>query len=182
MSKAKPLPPQSVVRHLLNYDPETGVFTWKNPTYAKYAGRVAGKVDSITKYHRIRLGGLGVFMGHRLAWLYVHGDYDHTILCIDHIDGNRSNNAIANLRLATFSQNTAHCKTRKNTKTGIKGITVTSLGRYRVIIRPYGPRGEKVELGCYETLEEAAAVRLSASRKHFGPFSKEDDACRAIAS
>jgi hypothetical protein len=182
MSKANPLPPQDVVRNLLNYDAETGAFTWKNPAYAKYKGRVAGKIDPITKYRRIRLGDRGVFMGHRLAWLYVHGDYDHALFCIDHIDGNRSNNAIANLRLATFSQNTAHCKTRRNTKTGVKGVTVTHHGTYRVVIRPHGPGSAKIELGCYGTLEEAAAVRLAASRAHFGPFSKEDDACRAIAS
>lgn len=182
MSKANPLPPQDVVRHLLNYDPETGVFTWKNPAYAKYVGRVAGKTDPITKYRRIRLGDRGVFMGHRLAWLYVYGDYDQALLCIDHINGDRGDNAIANLRLATFSQNTVHCKTRSNTKTGIKGVTVTQHGTYRAIIRPHGPGGEKIELGCYQTLEEAAAVRLAASQKHFGSFSKEDDACRAIAS
>lgn len=181
MSKANPLPPQDVVRHLLKYDPETGVFTWKNPTYPKHAGRVAGKTDAVTRYHRIRLPGHGVFMAHRLAWLYVNGDYDHGRLCIDHIDGVRGNNAIANLRLATFSQNTAHCKTRSNTVTGIKGITVTSHGRYRVIIRPHGPGSKKIELGCYQTLEEAAAIRLAASQKYWGSFSKEDDARRAVA-
>lgn len=181
MTRANPLPPQDVVRHLLNYDPETGVFTWKNPVYPTYVGRIAGRVDVVTKYHRIRLAGHGVFMGHRLAWLYVNGDYDHERFCIDHIDGVRNNNAIANLRLATFSQNTAYCKTRPNTRTGVKGITVTSLGRYRVIIRPHGPQAKKIELGCYETLEEAAAVRLAASQKYWGSFSKEDDASRVIA-
>jgi hypothetical protein len=181
MTKANPLPPQEVVRHRLDYDPATGNFIWMNPSNLCMANKPAGGIDKPSGYRKIYLAGHGKFHAHRLAWLYVHGDYDHIRFCIDHIDGVRSNNAIANLRLATFSQNTAHCKTRTNTATGIKGITITTHGRYRVVIRPHGPGSKKIELGCYQTLEEAAAIRLAASQKHWGAFSKEDDARRAVA-
>ncbi len=179
MTQANPLPPQDVVRHRLDYNPATGNFVWKNPGNLKVLGKRAGHAIP-TGYSRINLAGYGKFHAHRLAWLYVNGDYDPLVFCIDHVDGVPSNNAISNLRLATFSQNTANCKTRPNTQTGIKGITVTKHGRYRVIIRPHGPGAKKIELGCYPTIEEAASVRLSASRKYWGPFSKEDDACRVV--
>jgi len=176
MSRAKPNPPQAVVRHRLDYNPQTGIFIWKNPADARIVGKVAGGTDAQSGYRKIHIHEYGVYHAHRLAWLHYHGEYDHLSVCVDHIDGDRSNNAISNLRLATFSQNTVNCKTRRNTETGVKGVTKTKLGRYRAIIRR--PGGEKIELGCYSTIEEAAAVRLAASREHFGQFSREDDACR----
>src|ERR1700744_5004792 len=95
------------VRSILDYDPETGIFVWKHrPTHPKswntrYAGKVAGR-KSKSKYLEIGIDGF-LYISHRIAWLHFYGDYPREE--IDHIDNNRQNNKICNLREATPQQN-----------------------------------------------------------------------------
>jgi hypothetical protein len=92
----------SALRALLDYDPDTGVFTWRNPrTYWHKVGDVAGSVNG--RGYRI-LGICGRYYAeHRLAWFYVHGAWPtHTI---DHINRVRTDNRIANLRDVTMREN-----------------------------------------------------------------------------
>jgi hypothetical protein len=89
------------LKELLHYDPETGVFTRRIPRGAAKKGRVAGS----ERYGRPRAMIDGrQYLLHRLAWLYVHGSLP--IDQIDHINGDTTDNRIANLREATPSQNT----------------------------------------------------------------------------
>lgn len=89
------------LRELLNYEADTGYFTWKYPPRGRVAGRVAGckRADG---YILIRLDG-HLYLAHRLAWLYANGEMPVDLL--DHIDGDPSNNRLSNLRPATAAQN-----------------------------------------------------------------------------
>jgi hypothetical protein len=87
---------------LLDYSPDSGLFTWKvNRRGKAKSGCIAGSKNG-QGYILIKIDGKFYF-AHRLAWLVTHGTFP--INMIDHIDGNRENNKINNLREATAEQN-----------------------------------------------------------------------------
>lgn len=116
------------VRRALDYDPETGVFRWKfrddrNQTWnTRFAGKPAGSVQKFNYdklYLVIRINKV-LYLGHRLAWLYVHGVWPDKDL--DHEDRDSLNNRIGNLRVATMSQNQFNRPKQRDNKSGHKGI------------------------------------------------------------
>jgi HNH endonuclease len=110
------------LRECLNYDPATGVFTYriKRRGVPFGVGDKAGCVSSSTGHVVIRIDG-ELHMAHRLAWLHVHGRWP--IDEIDHIDLNGANNAMANLREASHQENLCNqSKSRRNTS-GYKWVT-----------------------------------------------------------
>lgn len=98
------------VREHLDYDPISGVFTWKSVRPGRRQGAVAGCVQ-FGGYWSIKLDDR-LYKAHRLAWFYVHGEWPDGH--IDHIDSNRLNNAISNLRVATAAQNAARRPTTRS--------------------------------------------------------------------
>lgn len=105
LMKTKQLPPYEALQKVLSYDPETGVFIWKVATNRKYpAGTVAGSVNKANGYRYIQVPNYGRFMAHRLAWM-MHHKVDPINIELDHIDRNKDNNSIFNLRTVTRSQN-----------------------------------------------------------------------------
>lgn len=99
------IPSQDRLRELLDYDAETGTFHWRvRMNSCSPAGGQAGRKRP-ARYNQITINGTA-HLAHRLAWVYVHGVQPKGQ--IDHIDGNRTNNALANLRdvdAATNQQN-----------------------------------------------------------------------------
>ena len=93
--------PESI-RDFLRYDPKTGEFRWKveNSRRAK-AGSIAGHIAADSGYIYIRLNGT-LYRAHRLAWFFVHGEQPNVI---DHINHDRADNRIANLRNVDKSTN-----------------------------------------------------------------------------
>jgi hypothetical protein len=157
------------VRVLLSYCPETGVFRWRvNRGPMAIAGNVAGSPNT-KGYWDIGLGGR-LYKAHRLAWLYVFGEWPpHQV---DHRDGNRRNNAIANLRLATNQQNQANRGPQRNNTSGHKGVSWHR--RERKWVAQMKVNGRKVNLGQYADFERACeAYRAAALRTQgeFAPFS-----------
>lgn len=145
------------LRELLNYDPETGIFTWRRSRHGVFAGAVAG-APGRQGYILFQLEGL-TRQAHRLAWLYVYGKWpEHNI---DHINGTRHDNRIANLRdvpQAINAQNQR--KAMSNNKSGLLGVSKN--GRYWAATIRIG--GKTFHLGVHRKPEDAHAVYLTAKR------------------
>ena len=107
---------------LLSYCSETGCFTWiaKTTKFSKVQiGDVAGTTSHHKGYVYIKIDGKQ-YAAHRLAWLYVYGELPKDQ--IDHINRNRSDNRIQNLRHANNAQNAINRKIRSDNKSGYRGV------------------------------------------------------------
>ena len=147
------------LREVLDYCPDTGVFTWKIRTNSRVkVGDVAGCLDK-DGYLRIQIDSRLHFT-HRLAWFYVTGEWPPDQ--IDHINGIRDDNRIANLRAATRSENGQNRrKPQANNTTGYLGVT-RHRGKFLAKIRLDGKRKH---LGLFNTPEEAHAAYLKVKRE-----------------
>jgi hypothetical protein len=153
---------------LLSYDPKTGVFRWRaSPTNRANiipAGSIAGHSHK-RGYVRILIDGRS-HAAHRLAWLYVYGAYPADQ--IDHRDGVRRNNAIANLRDASNQQNQWNVGPKRTSQTGIKGVWPKA-GKYIARIQ----NGQRQQhLGYFETPEEAREAYTKAAAELHGAFAR----------
>ncbi len=160
-----------VLRNLLSYDAETGIFTWRG----KPNGRVAHGAQAGTLlpngYVRVKLHRK-LYLAHRLAWFYVHGVWPENE--IDHINRTRSDNRIANLREATKSENLQNqiSAQRHNTTSKLLGASWHE-GRQKWQAQIY-INGKAKYLGLFKTKEEAHAAYLAAKRE-LHPFSTIED-------
>jgi HNH endonuclease/AP2 domain len=146
------------LREVLNYDPETGIFTWKLRTsWRVRVGDFAG--SQFGKRRQIGVDGVDHYV-HRLAWLYVYGVWPAS--GIDHMNGDPSDNRICNLREATQAQNMQNLrKADKDSKTGFLGV---SEDKKKFTARIMA-NGKKYHLGNFSTPEEAHAAYVQAKRR-----------------
>jgi hypothetical protein len=103
---------QDQLRDLFDY--ENGQLVWKNPPKksSHLTGKIAGTIHK-SGYRQIRIDGVG-YPAHRIIWIYHNGSINDD-LQIDHINGNKDDNAIENLRLVTAQQN-CYNRSRLNAK------------------------------------------------------------------
>jgi hypothetical protein len=149
------------IRSVLDYDPDTGVFTWRRPVGPRAKpGQKTGVVDKSSGYVRIRLLRQ-TRHAHRLAWLYVHGGFPGGV--IDHINGDRADNRIANLRDATPTMNMQNQRKSRG-RSGYLGVWYPSGRATKFTACIVMPSGRKV-LGQFDTAEAAHEVYLTAKRK-----------------
>ena len=148
---------------LFHYDSETGVFTRRISCGNRaLAGSIANGVNA-HGYVSIMIDGRRYY-GHRLAWLYVHGEWLPRGL--DHKDTIRSHNWISNLRVATQRQNVGNSRLRRTSSSGFKGVYWhQKAGRWAAQIA-----GEY--LGLFDTPEDAHAAYTMAAKRHFGEFAR----------
>ena len=175
----KTLPSRDLVRQLLHYDAATGVFTWlprpremftSRRQFLYWNGRYVGKPAGCTERYGYRVIHLDpkTYKAHRLAWLYIH---DEPVPAeIDHIDGDKGNNRISNLRAATPGQNQANTGTSPLNFLGIKGVRAYK-GSFRAHIRF---DGIGMHLGTFKTVEEAAEAYQEAAVRLHGEFARWD--------
>ena len=149
------------VRELLRYDPNTGVFTGrKRQLHMKNnEGSVAGCILTTTGYRQIMVNKRK-HSAHRLAWLYSYGRWPQQQL--DHVNGDRADNRLSNLREASPAQNNAN-KSACNS-TGFKGVSRSGRSWYATF------RGKCI--GKFATAEDAGAAYAAAATAYFGAFAR----------
>lgn len=152
----------AILRQWLYYNPNSGRFFWKrrritgfatqraySTWHTRYCGKEAGRSTS-SEYCRIVISGRS-YLAHRLAWLAVHGHMPEGF--IDHIDGDRLNNRINNLRITDRAGN-AKNSSHKAGRTGVQNIGFTD-GCWVLRARP---NGRAVQKKC-DSFEDALRKR-----------------------
>jgi hypothetical protein len=150
----------------MSYDPATGIFTARITTGNRRAGMAAGTLHA-SGYEVIKFQGRSVY-AQRMAWFWVYGVWPPTEL--DHINGDKADNRIANLRPATKVQNSMNRGANKNNAAGVKGVCWRpDTGRWRAYITI---NGRKKSLGSFDDIEDAAAAYRTAATKSVGEFAR----------
>lgn len=149
----------------LSYDPSSGLFFWKIKRKKVNPGDKAGSVDG-KGYVKIVFRRKR-FSAHRLAWIYFHGSINND-QHLDHINGNRSDNRMCNLRIATQLENVRNKKMQHNNKSGFKGVCRHK--KNNNFVASIGVDNKNIHLGCFSTAEEAHAAYCEAATKLFGAF------------
>lgn len=157
------------VRELLDYDPATGIFTRRVRRGKCRAGSVAGCVAH-HGYIVIYVDGT-LYYAHRLAWLHYYGTWpvgERPSGGIDHVDRDKSNNRIANLRDISKRLNCQNVEIAPtNSRTGVRGV---SLSRRGTFVATLIVNGERKLFKHFRTMEEARRAREAARREHHLAF------------
>lgn len=150
------------MKEFLDYNSDTGIFTWKiKPSMSTEAGATAGTKCKKTNYVKISFKDK-LYKAHQMAWFFVYGK--KPIGIIDHINGIRNDNRIANLREVTTRENCSNriqhrngklvgCYFRKDTRKWAAEITINN---------------KKKALGCFFTEQEAHQEYLKARKELVG--------------
>lgn len=135
----------------INYDPVSGKLFWKMSRGSRKAGDEAN--TTCEGYITIKVNKCS-YKGHRIAWLLYYGDWPRGF--IDHINQDRSDNRIVNLRDCNRQQNNSNVANRADNRSGVKGVSwKQSHGRWCAQI---SFQGKILHLGLFDCLEEAARV------------------------
>lgn len=158
---------QELLKKLFDYDAAAGRLIWKTSTRGHKAGEVAGSLQVYNGQPRYRqiVIGFGVreitTLEHRLIWLWHHGYLPKQI---DHINLEKSDNRIENLRPANNSTNQMNILPRCNSSTGMKGVCWDkSRSKWKATIKVDGRR---FFLGRFDTQQEAYKARKAAQHLH----------------
>lgn len=166
MIKAKPIKNIPKIKEFLEYDPNTGNFTWRQNRKGHVRAGMRAGCRHGKGYVTIAFDGVE-YLAHRLAWAMSHGSLDVDIQ-IDHLNGDRADNRLENLRAATHAENCRNSKVRKHSKSGIKGVRMRGT-KWHVRIRF---DGNAIWVGSYETPEAALQAYDAAAIKYFGEFAE----------
>ncbi|WP_374139458.1 HNH endonuclease signature motif containing protein [Sphingomonas sp.] len=146
--------PASLYRHART-SPETKAMAWNN----EFAGKAAFASISMDGYRKGAIFGT-TYLAHRIAWKWFYGDDP---LEIDHLDGDRANNRIANLRSVTSSINNRNRKLPVTNKSGVMGVCYNRFeDRWMAYVR--GADGRVQHLGYHDSIASAAAARSAGER------------------
>lgn len=163
--KEKALLHETLIK-LLDYNINTGLFTWKcNRSGSAKKGTVAGAFKHTSGYVVIKVMG-NIYLAHRLAWFYVYKVWPNNL--IDHIDRDKHNNKLNNLREATYIDNNRNSLIHGSNTSGSRGVFFdTSINKWRSQIYINKVRHN---LGTYNTIEEATIAYTTEAKKVFGDF------------
>ena len=168
MKLKKKLPDIARMREYLAYDPDTGVITWLKPKANNgKAGKPTGCLSKSTGYLYV-VFDYTMVAAHRVAWALHHGEWPNGE--IDHINNDRADNRLANLRIATRRQNAVN-QPGRGSNTGVKGVYWYK-NRYMALARDQN--GKTTYLGRHKTLESAKAAYDEFVIKTRGEFARTD--------
>jgi hypothetical protein len=162
---------QEELKKILHYDANSGIFTYLISTNNRVK-----KDDRAGNNHNAGYEDISInykkYLLHRLAWLYIYGELPKNQ--IDHIDGNKKNNCISNLRECNYSQNNQNIRMRKDNTTGYKGVVIDK--RDGAFMARCHVNGKCNNLGRFKTPELASAAYQSFAKQHHGEFYNEQRA------
>jgi hypothetical protein len=149
---------QEELKSRLHYDELTGVFTWINISRGGVIiGNPAGSISKTAGYIEIGLFSKS-YWAHRLVWLYIYGKFPKGQ--IDHIDHNRVNNSLSNLREVTNQENCRNKSLSPKNTSGVTGVFFRkSCGKWDAKIKV---NQINIHLGAFNTIEEATIARKEA--------------------
>lgn len=154
--------PDERIEDAFDYSPETGILT------RKFKGgheRAAGTRKAHKGYTKIGFNG-HEYPAHRLIWWLVYGALPTRF--IDHVNGDRSDNRLCNLRLATDAENKRNVGIRAHNTSGFKGVTWDKDNRKWLAHATLNGKG--YHLGRYTTAENAARAYRDFAKKNHGDF------------
>lgn len=157
------------LRECVDYDPDTGLFTWRDRPLSHFKraqshaawratcfGKPFGSILS-TGYRRAIIDGER-YLEHRLAWFYVYGVWPEEQ--IDHLNGDRTDNRIANLRCVSNAENHRNLTLFRNNTSGVAGVRFDKrYGTWKAVI---WDSGRPVHLGSFLRKDDAVAARRDA--------------------
>jgi len=158
---------QEVLKERIHYDNDTGVFTWLDVKVnaQRARGKIAGGVTA-AGYIKIGFstgGKFYAFQAHRLAWLYEYGEFPKDGL--DHINHDRADNRITNLRIATQRENIINMSMSSKNTTGYTGVSFSKArNKYEAYVKV---NYKQIHLGTFEDIEDAAKA-AKEGREHYG--------------
>ena len=156
----------------LDYNPDTGIFTWKprgNKSFdSTFAYKEAGTKRDINGYHRIDIKLMNKkYLAHNLAWMFMTGSFIDDGHEVDHKNCDGWDNRWENLRKSTRKGN---CSNRANyRKGGLKGSYQRPNGKWQAII---SHNGKTITIGTYNTQEEAHHAYCEKAKLCHGEFSR----------
>lgn len=151
------------VMELLEYNPDTGEFFWQVTRSTVRAGDEAGWV-SPRGYIRISIDGKRYY-AHQIAWLLHHGTIP---MQLDHINRDKGDNRIENLRICDHAQNQTNNRLREHCSSRYKGVCrYKPLGKWMAYITA---NGKRIHLGYHVEERDAARAYNRAATKHFGEY------------
>jgi len=163
MSRYKELPSQEFLQAAVDYNPDTGILTWKNDRpmehfktkihYSYWKSKVAGK-QALTlnnRSYRVIVFNDSSYVQHRVIWKLVTGR--EPIAEIDHINHDRSDNRWCNLREATWFEQQHNQSIRSDNTSGIKGVNFNKrTGKWVARVQV---NNKRLSIGVFKTIEEA---------------------------
>lgn len=154
--------PLSQLREAVDCDVASGKFTWRNrrnlphKVNSRFAGKSAFETNS--KGYRVATINGKKILAHRAVWAFAYGSWPK--LELDHINGDRSDNRIENLRAVTFSENHKNTKMKRSNTSGYNGVSIIKeTGRWRARAKV---NGQIINLGVYSCATAAAVARKKA--------------------
>ena len=154
---------QEYLKTILNYNPNSGLFTRIRESKKCKTGESAGCLTP-TGYIVIRIDKI-LYPAHRLAWLYITGNYEKIL---DHKDLCKSNNKIDNLRIADKSENSFNRTKQSNNTSGYKGVNWHAQSSKWVAKTKY--KNKHIHLGVFLTKELAYEAYINFAKLHHGEY------------
>jgi hypothetical protein len=157
------------IKRLLSYDPETGIISWIVPRNGVRLSKIAGHernklAANANGYIRIMVNWKSYY-AHRLAWLIYYWDWPEGQ--IDHIDGDRRNNKISNLRdvsPAQNAQNNRKANSNRELTSSHLGVSFhKKTGKWLAAIKA---NGKLFPLGYFDDEQLAANAYMEAKKVH----------------
>jgi HNH endonuclease len=144
--------------HLIDYDPQTGVFCWKNCYFKSWRGKKAGSING-EGYVHIKIDQRN-YQAHRLAWFFVRGEWPRQE--IDHVNALKADNRFSNLRESTHGENQQNVtRAQRNNRSGYLGVAISNGGFVATIYAD----GRRHHLGRFNSAEDAHDTYLRAKAK-----------------